>query len=74
MDCHDCLGRLYSYLDKELSVEEVAEVRVHLEHCEGCGDHFAFEERLLARIRDACTGERAPERLRHSIVLRLRRR
>lgn len=74
MDCQDCLGRLYTFLDKELSPEDVAEVQRHLARCDGCSDHFAFEERFLDRIRGASVDERAPERLRRAIVLRLRER
>ncbi len=72
MDCQDCLERLYQYLDKELSVDDVAVVRRHLDDCSGCSDHFYFEARFIQKIRDACADERAPEHLRQRIVLRLR--
>ncbi len=72
MDCQDCVERLYQYLDRELSHEEVATVKRHLDDCTGCTDHFFFEERLIQRIRDACSEDRAPDDLRERIVLRLR--
>jgi mycothiol system anti-sigma-R factor len=74
MDCADCLERLYPYLDKELSAEEVVVVRRHLDDCHDCGRHFVFEERFIQRIRDICSGDRAPAHLREQIVLRLRTR
>ncbi len=72
MACHDCLEQLYQYLDKELSEEELATVRHHLEECHGCSDHFYFEARFMRKIHDAFAGERAPGDLRERIVLRLR--
>lgn len=72
MDCQDCLERLYQYLDRELSEDEIAVVRRHLADCPGCTDHFFFEERLIRKIHDACAGDRAPAELRERIVLRLR--
>ena len=72
MDCGDCLERLYQYLDQELSEEDVATVRGHLADCQGCAHHFYFEERFLQKVHDAVAGDRAPERLRQSVVLRFR--
>jgi len=73
MDCDDCLERLYPYLDKELSAEEIGVVRRHLDDCRDCGRHFVFEELFIQKIRDVCAGDRAPATLREQIVLRLRR-
>jgi mycothiol system anti-sigma-R factor len=72
MDCGDCLERLYSYLDRELSAAEVTQVRVHLDDCGGCEDQFVVEERFLARVRDCCHEDVAPSELRTRIVARLR--
>ena len=72
MDCNDCVERLYSYLDRELSPTEVTEVRVHLDDCGGCEDNFVLEERFLARVRDCCQEDVAPTDLRTLIVARLR--
>ncbi len=72
MDCQDCLELLYEYLDKELSAEDLATVRRHLDDCRGCSGHFFFEEHLIRKIHDACADDRAPDQLRQRIVLRLR--
>jgi mycothiol system anti-sigma-R factor len=72
MNCGECLERLYEFLDRELSDSELKTVRGHIDDCPGCADHFYFEERFLEKIRTSCEGERAPERLRETIILRLR--
>jgi mycothiol system anti-sigma-R factor len=72
MDCDDCLERLYQYLDRELSENDVTVVRQHLDDCEGCSGHFVFEERFIKKVHDACAGDRAPVELRERIVLRIR--
>jgi mycothiol system anti-sigma-R factor len=72
MDCADCLERLYSYLDRELSPAELTDVRGHLDDCGGCEDSFVLEERFLARVRDCCQEDVAPTDLRTRIVARLR--
>lgn len=72
MDCIECLERLYPYLDKELSQEEIGIVQQHLDDCRGCAGHFVFEAQFIQKIRDACADDRAPEHLRERIVLRLR--
>ena len=71
MDCRDCLERLYEYLDKELSPDDVATVRRHIDDCRGCSDHFFFEASLIEKIHDACADDRAPAHLRERIILRL---
>ena len=72
MDCADCLERLYTYLDRELSPTEVVEVRAHLDDCGGCKDNFLVEERFLTKVRDCCTEDKAPTDLRARIVTQLR--
>ncbi len=72
MDCQDCLEMLYQYLDKELSEEEVATVRGHLDSCGDCTNHFFFEARFIQKVHDAFTDERAPAHVRERIVLRIR--
>ncbi|HEV2251469.1 MAG TPA: mycothiol system anti-sigma-R factor [Candidatus Limnocylindria bacterium] len=72
MDCNDCLEKLYSYLDRELSPVELTAVRTHLDDCGGCEDQFVVEDRFLARVRDCCHEDVAPSDLRTRIVARLR--
>lgn len=72
LNCGDCLERLYSYLDQELTPEDVVEVKKHLDACGHCSESFVFEENFLAKVRESCTGCGAPTELRERIILRLR--
>ena len=65
-DCSPCdqaMERLHQYVDRELTVVELSEVRTHLEDCPPCQRHFDFEERLKVLVhRNACP-EKAPSQL-----------
>jgi anti-sigma factor (TIGR02949 family) len=50
-DCREAFSRLDDFLDRELTADEMARVRVHLETCEECAHHFAFEEGMLRCLR-----------------------
>lgn len=71
MDCHDAVERLYAFLDVELTEAERAQVRAHLEGCDDCDEHFVFEQRFLAVLRECCTTDVAPGELRRRLLLRL---
>ena len=72
MDCHELGRRLYEFLDQELSDAECLAIRTHLAHCVGCDDQLGFEERFLAHLRDCCTADAAPPRLRERITIIVR--
>ena len=72
MDCDDCVKKLYAFLDTELSADEVAQVRKHLDGCDDCDDNFVFEARFLEQIRDCCTSDVAPAALRTRVIQKLR--
>lgn len=72
-DCAEVAARLATFLDRELSDEEVQEVRHHLEACPGCLRHFRFEEQLRRLIRAQASAEQAPPSLRESVRECLRR-
>jgi mycothiol system anti-sigma-R factor len=72
MDCVETVARLHLYIDRELSVEEVAVVQQHLYDCPHCECRFHFDMRLKRLIHERCTIERAPAHLREA-VLRLAR-
>ena len=73
MNCIETVARLHLYIDRELSVEEVAIVQQHLVACPHCECRFHFNMKLKRLIHERCTIERAPERLREA-VLQLARR
>ena len=73
-NCKETLDKLQPYLDRELTDEEVAVVRFHMDRCPPCQHVMHFEERLrrLVRIK-ACT-DSAPATLREQILARLKPR
>jgi len=68
MDCVETVARLHLYLDRELSVEEVAVVQQHLYDCPHCECRFHFDMRLKRLIHERCTIERAPAHLREAVM------
>jgi mycothiol system anti-sigma-R factor len=71
INCRDCARALNSYLDRELSDDDIVQVRQHLEACGGCLHVYQFEEsvRRLVRVRGQEQG--APESLRAKITMTL---
>jgi mycothiol system anti-sigma-R factor len=66
MKCGDCMNKLDLFTDRELSDEEVVEVRQHLDDCPPCKDRFLFEADFKRLIKVSCNQdlELAPESLR----------
>lgn len=50
--CAEAFRRLDDYLDRELSAEEMAMVREHLEICAVCATEFKFERSVLDQVRE----------------------
>ena len=69
--CKDCLQALYPYVDRELSEEDITQVRLHLEECAGCLHLFRFEESLRRLVRVRCREQQAPDALRERVLARL---
>lgn len=65
MSCEETVEELNRYLDRELSDEEVARVRAHLDDCPDCLKCFEFQAELKRLVRKECASEDVPERLRH---------
>ncbi len=70
LSCYETVARLHLYIDRELSVEEVAIVQQHLSDCSDCECRFHFDASLKRLIHERCTIERAPAHLRE-LVMRL---
>jgi mycothiol system anti-sigma-R factor len=66
-DCREAMHRLYQYLDRELSEEDLRVVRAHLHHCPPCQDLFRFEENVLTFIGESCRKISAPPSLRDKV-------
>jgi mycothiol system anti-sigma-R factor len=69
--CKDCARALYPYLDRELSEEDVVQVRQHLEDCGGCLHLFQFQASLSRLVQVRCQEQTAPESLRAQVIARL---
>jgi mycothiol system anti-sigma-R factor len=68
INCRDCVRALNPYLDRELSDEDVVQVRGHLEACGGCLHMYQFEESLRRLVQVRCQEQSAPEGLRLRIT------
>jgi mycothiol system anti-sigma-R factor len=68
INCRDCASALNPFLDRELSDEDVVQVRSHLEACGGCLHLYQFEESLRRLVRVRCQEQSAPESLRLRIT------
>lgn len=49
--CEQVFQRINDYLDRELSAEEMALVRAHLETCTECASEYKFEGTVLADLK-----------------------
>lgn len=66
--CGQVYGKLFPYLDRELSTEERAEVERHIAACPGCEDHFAFDGTVLRFTRQRTPRALAPADLRERLL------
>jgi mycothiol system anti-sigma-R factor len=65
-DCQEALQELYVFLDGELTVDKREHIRVHLEDCNPCLEHYDFEAELRMVISTKCK-ESVPESLKDKI-------
>ncbi len=63
-DCRETVRRLWDYLDRELSPEDMAAVDAHLTECVNCPPHFVFEQAFLTALKSARSQEPAGRDLR----------
>jgi len=71
INCGDCARALNSYIDRELSDDDIVQVRQHLAECGGCIDLYQFEESVRRLVRVRCREQSAPESLRVRITMSL---
>ncbi len=71
INCGDCARALNSYLDRELSDDDIVHVREHLAACGGCLHMYQFEESVRRLVRVRCQEQSAPESLRARIAMSL---
>jgi mycothiol system anti-sigma-R factor len=71
INCGDCARALNTFIDRELSDDDIVQVRQHLDACGGCLHLYQFEESLRRLVRVRCQEQGAPESLRARISVSL---
>jgi anti-sigma factor (TIGR02949 family) len=60
LNCQQIFERLQDYLDRELSAEEIAQVKMHLDVCGVCAEEYRFEESVLHHVRSCLCEAQVP--------------
>ena len=68
MNCDGCLEKLGRYVDRELSDQELDEVRGHLERCPPCQHQFQLQDGLKRLVKRCCDQGTAPTQLREKLA------
>lgn len=71
LTCEELFRRLDDYLDRELTADEMALVRSHLETCAQCAAEYAFESSVLRNVREKLRHIAAPGDLMAKISRRI---
>jgi anti-sigma factor (TIGR02949 family) len=66
--CTTCLQALHPYIDRELSDDDIVQVREHIDACRGCLHLYQFEASLRRLVKVRCQELQAPESLRQRIT------
>ncbi|TWP35259.1 mycothiol system anti-sigma-R factor [Leekyejoonella antrihumi] len=69
--CDDYVAHLYEYIDGELSAQECAALKAHLQDCPPCLDEYERDALLKTLIRRSCACEQAPAMLRTQILTQI---
>jgi mycothiol system anti-sigma-R factor len=67
MTCVECMERLDSFVDRELSDADLREVRAHLEHCPPCEHVFQLRNDMKRLVKVCCDETRAAPGLRDRV-------
>jgi mycothiol system anti-sigma-R factor len=70
LDCSDVVEAVYLFIDGELSVDALDNIRSHLDECSPCLREYGIEQEVKSLIARSCC-ETAPDELRAAIVSRL---
>ncbi|MGP9527668.1 mycothiol system anti-sigma-R factor [Glutamicibacter sp. AOP5-A2-18] len=77
MDCNslgDCaddrMVRIYEYLDGALTLNDIKEVKAHLDGCPECTEEYDLECIIRSVVRRSCQ-EQAPQNLKASIFAKI---
>lgn len=67
MNCDDCQRLLDGYLDRELSDQEVEEVKRHLADCPPCEHLYRLQAEVKRLVKVCCDQGKAPAHLREKL-------
>ncbi|GAC1401338.1 MAG: hypothetical protein NVSMB65_18860 [Chloroflexota bacterium] len=62
--CQEALHRLHTFVDRELTEDEMREVHTHLDACPPCRDHFTFQTDMKRLVHACLCRDTAPPELR----------
>ena len=71
-DCAEVVRALWEYIDERMESADLSRIEDHLDRCEGCRAHAAFEERLVRTLAGLRKQHSDPERLREQVLKVLR--
>ncbi len=66
--CKEAFARLADFVDRELTLEEMALVKLHISDCACCAREFRFEEGMLQCIRERLARVAVPPDLTRRIL------
>jgi anti-sigma factor (TIGR02949 family) len=67
VNCKDCLEKLDRYVDRELTDQELAEVKDHLQKCPPCDQYYQLEAGVKRLVKLCCDQGQAPPQLRERL-------
>jgi mycothiol system anti-sigma-R factor len=68
MNCDGCIEKLERYVDRELTDQELGEVRGHLERCPPCEDRYQLQAGLKRLVKLSYGQGTAPATLRQKLL------
>jgi anti-sigma factor (TIGR02949 family) len=72
LDCATALQELWDYLDEELTVDRMQDIRTHLHKCSPCLSHAEFAEQFLDALRRSRDERLCPHETRLRVMMTLR--
>ena len=71
-DCRQAFSRLDDFVDRELTAEEMEQVKQHLELCQTCAMEFRFEAELIDAVKDKVRRVDLPPTLIEEVIEAIR--
>lgn len=72
VDCAEAIEKVYFYLDGEMTDEDCATLRRHIEDCAPCLREYGLEQAFKALVARSCGCETTPPDVRERLLVKLR--